>query len=246
MKILTPEPIKKMSKIKLITFDLDDTFWDIKSTIINAEMNSRKWSEDKIGRKIEWGTFEDFMKIRSELVNNDPSLEYDLGMLRKKTIAFHVKKFFKNSKDLNKFIEDAYNFFLRERHKVTFYDNVIEVLEELSSKYRLGVLTNGNADVNKLGIGHLFDFSISSMDVKSNKPDQAHFVKARELSQVDFNETLHVGDHPLNDVLGARELGINTMWFNLNNLNWDIDNNPPIQFTKWSQFKDLLESSYGK
>ena len=51
MKTHTQEPIKKMSKIKLITFDLDDTFWDIKSTIINAEMNSRKWSEDKIGEK---------------------------------------------------------------------------------------------------------------------------------------------------------------------------------------------------
>ena len=92
MKILTPEPIKKMPKIKLITFDLDDTFWDIRSTIINAEMNSRKWSEDKIGEKIEWGTFEDFMKIRSELVKEDPSLEYDLGMLRKKTIKMKFKR----------------------------------------------------------------------------------------------------------------------------------------------------------
>ena len=55
MKTHTQEPIKKMSKIQLITFDLDDTFWDIKSTIINAEMNSRKWSEDRIGEKIEWG-----------------------------------------------------------------------------------------------------------------------------------------------------------------------------------------------
>ena len=244
MKILTPEPIKKMSKIKLITFDLDDTFWDIRSTIINAEINSRKWSEDKIGEKIEWGTFEDFMKIRSELVKEDSSLEYDLGMLRKKTIAYHVKKFFQDTNDLNEFIEDAYNFFLGERHKVTFYDGVIEVLEELSSKYRLGVLTNGNADVNKLGIGNLFDFSISSMDVKSNKPNQAHFVKASELSQVAFKDTLHVGDHPVNDILGARELGINTIWFNLNNTNWDIDNNPPIEFTKWSQFINLLENSY--
>ena len=76
MKILPPEPIKKMSKIKLITFDLDDTFWYIKSTIINAEMNSRKSSEDKIGRKIEWGTFQDFIKIITELVKKDPSLEY--------------------------------------------------------------------------------------------------------------------------------------------------------------------------
>ena len=244
MKIHTPERIKKMSEINLITFDLDDTFWDIRSTIINAENNSRKWAEDRIGKKIEWGTFEDFMKIRSELVKKDPSLEYDLGMLRKKTIAHHTKKFFKETKDLNEFIEDAYFFFLEQRHKVTFYDDVIAVLEELSAEYKLGVLTNGNADVNKLGIGHLFDFSISSMDVKSNKPDRAHFVKAHELSQVDFKNTLHVGDHPVNDIVGARELGINTMWFNLNNLNWEIDESPPIQFNKWSQFINLVKKSY--
>ena len=235
-----------MSKIELITFDLDDTFWDIRSTIINAENNSRKWAEDRIGEKIEWGTFEDFMKVRSELVKKDPSLEYDLGMLRKKTIAYHTKKYFKDTKDLNKFIEEAYSFFLGERHKVTFYDDVVIVLEELSSKYKLGVLTNGNADVNKLGIGHLFDFSISSIDVKSNKPDQAHFVKARELSQVNFKNTLHVGDHPVNDILGARKLGINTIWFNLNHLNWDIDESPPIQFNQWSQFINLVQKSYDK
>ena len=245
MKTLIQEHIKRMSKIELITFDLDDTFWDIRSTIVNAEMNSRQWSEDRIGEKIEWGTFEDFMKIRSELVKKDLSLEYDLGMLRKKTIAHHTKKFFKNTKDFNEFIEDAYIFFLGERHKVTFYDDVVLVLEELCSEYKLGVLTNGNADVNKLGIGHLFDFSISSMDVKSNKPDKAHFVKAHELSQVDFKNTLHVGDHPVNDILGARNLGINTMWFNLNNLNWEIDDNPPIQFNKWSEFHDLIKNNYG-
>ena len=67
-----------MSKIKLITFDLDDTFWDIKSTIINAEKNSRKWIEDKIEKKIEWGAFDDFLKIRNDLIKEDPSLDYDL------------------------------------------------------------------------------------------------------------------------------------------------------------------------
>ena len=107
------------------------------------------------------------------------------------------------------------------------------------------MLTNGNADVNKLGIGHLFDFSISSIDVKSNKPDQGHFCRAREISQVNFEDTLHVGDHPINDVLGARKLGINTLWFNLNDANWDLDENPPIQFKKWSEFTDILEKNYG-
>ena len=84
------------------------------------------------------------------------------------------------------------------------------------------------------------------MDVRSNKPDKGHFVKARKLSQVDFKNTLHVGDHPVNDVLGARDLGINAIWFNQSNLDWDIDENPPIQFNKWSQFIDLVENNYGK
>ena len=175
----------------------------------------------------------------------DPSLEYDLGMLRKKTIAHHTKKYFKNRNDFDDFIEEAYKFFLGERHKVTFYEGVVKALEELSSQYKLGVLTNGNADVNKLNIGHLFNFSISSMDVKSNKPNKYHFLRARELSQINFENTLHVGDHPVNDVLGARDLGINTMWFNLNGVEWELDDNPPIQFKQWSEFIDLMEKNYG-
>ena len=245
MKILTRAPTKKMSRIQLITFDLDDTFWDIRNTIINAEKNSRKWTEDRIGEKIDWGTFEDFMEIRCELIKEDPSLEYDLGMLRKKTIAYHTNKYFKNKNNFDDFVEEAYKFFLKERHKVTFYEGVVKALEELSSQYKLGVLTNGNADVNKLNIGHLFNFSISSMDVKSNKPNKHHFLRARELSQINFENTLHVGDHPVNDVLGARELGINTMWFNLNGVKWELDDNPPIQFKQWSEFIDLMEKNYG-
>ncbi len=234
-----------MSKIKLITFDLDDTFWDIKNTIIRAEKNSRKWVEKKIGEEIDWGTFEDFIKIRNNLIKKDSSLEYDLGLLRKKIIAHHTKKYFKNKNDLNIFIDNAFEYFLKERHKITFYDDVQSVLEELSRKYKLGVLTNGNADINKLEIGHMFDFSISSIDVKSNKPEQNHFLKAQELSKVDFENTLHVGDHPINDILGARKLGIEVMWFNLKKIDWVIDANPPIQFTKWSEFIEIFEINHG-
>ena len=83
------------------------------------------------------------------------------------------------------------------------------------------------------------------MDVKSNKPNKGHFIKARELSRVDFQNTLHVGDDPINDIVGARNLGINTIWFNLNNLNWDVDENPPIEFNKWSKFINLVKNNYG-
>ena len=143
-------------------------------------------------------------------------------------------------------VDEAYEFFLGERHKVVFYEEVVEVLEDLSSQFALGVLTNGNADVNKLGIGNLFDFSIASTDVMSNKPNPAHFVRAQEISGIDFQSTLHIGDDAVNDIKGARDLGINTMWFNSQNLTWDIDDNPPIEFNHWSEFKNLLSLHHGQ
>ncbi len=38
-------------KIKMITFDLDDTLWDNRPTILKAEIDTRNWIEDKVGKK---------------------------------------------------------------------------------------------------------------------------------------------------------------------------------------------------
>ena len=49
-------------KIKMITFDLDDTLWDNRPTIIKAEIDTRKWIEEQVG-KVEWGDFNDFLEL---------------------------------------------------------------------------------------------------------------------------------------------------------------------------------------
>ena len=43
-----------MRDIKLITFDLDDTFWDIGPPIIKAEKETRHWLNEKVPG-INWG-----------------------------------------------------------------------------------------------------------------------------------------------------------------------------------------------
>ena len=40
------------AKIKAITFDLDDTFWDIGPVIINAEIKTREWIESSLDEEI--------------------------------------------------------------------------------------------------------------------------------------------------------------------------------------------------
>ena len=74
---------KKM--LKLITFDLDDTLWDVRPTLINAEKKTREFIETKLG-KLEWGSWEEFKEIRKTLIKTDASYEYDVGKLRKKLL----------------------------------------------------------------------------------------------------------------------------------------------------------------
>ena len=61
-------------KYKLITLDLDDTFWDIAPVIIKAEKDTRAWLRKTVG-EIEWGSMSDFMGIREDLIKAMPSLD---------------------------------------------------------------------------------------------------------------------------------------------------------------------------
>ena len=72
---------KMIKKIKMITFDLDDTLWDNKPTITNAEIETRKWIEDRVG-KINWGDLNDFLILREDLIKKDPSIAWDISKLR--------------------------------------------------------------------------------------------------------------------------------------------------------------------
>ena len=231
-----------MSKVQLITFDLDDTFWDIGPVIINAEMTTRKWLEEKVG-EIEWGTLQSFLELRNQLAKNDESLNWDLGKLRREIFRVKLSPIISNSKELENLVNQAFDFFLNKRHEVVFYDGVIDALEALSKEYELGVLTNGNADIKRLGIDKYFNFSISSADVKSNKPEEGHFKKALSNSKLLPQEVIHVGDHQINDVTGALNAGMHAVWFNKDVAEWAQNYNQPTTFSDWYNYQKIEELS---
>ena len=69
MKKRTQEHYQMTNKsIKVITFDLDDTFWDITPVIIRAEVETRKWIEQQLDSDIEWGNLEEFINLRKRLI----------------------------------------------------------------------------------------------------------------------------------------------------------------------------------
>jgi putative hydrolase of the HAD superfamily len=228
-------------KYKLITFDLDDTFWNIAPVIIKAEKDTRAWLRKTVG-EIEWGSMSDFMGIREDLIKVMPSLEWDIGLLRKEIYKQKLKNIVPNESERNELINTAYSMFLEKRHEVIFYDGVYDAIEKLSKKYYLGILTNGNADIFKYDIGRFFDFSISSFDVQDNKPNKPHFESAKnKYENISYEEIIHIGDHQINDVYGAYQLGMKAIWFNNMNNEWDQSFDKPDEFSHWNDCTKLIE-----
>ena len=95
------------------------------------------------------------------------------------------------------------------------------VIEQLARHYRIGALTNGNADIYKTDAGDYFDFAFLAEDVGASKPALALFRAAIERAGVAAAAIAHVGDSPAHDVAGAREAGMKTVWFNPGAEPWD-------------------------
>ena len=234
-----------MSKqIRMITFDLDDTLWDNVPTITKAEIETRKWIENKVG-KIDWGDLNDFLNLREELIKKDESIKWDISKLRKEIFRrklAHITP----EKYRNKLVEDAFAVFISRRHEVKLFDGVEIALKQLSKNFLLGVLTNGNADIFRFNIGKYFSFSVSSLEAKNSKPNRAHFDKAIEIMEnIKFDEILHIGDHQVNDILAAYDLGIESLWFNNNESTWDQNFPKPDEFSSWEHLPEIVNNKYG-
>jgi HAD superfamily hydrolase (TIGR01549 family) len=231
------------NEIKMITFDLDDTLWDNKPTITNAEIKTRKWIEEKVGA-IEWGDLNDFLQLREALIRKDKSIAWDISKLRIEIFKEKIKGLVSND-EITKLAEEAFSYFLKKRHEIELFPGVEDALKALSENYMLGVLTNGNADIYKLSIGKYFEFSISSLEAQNSKPNKSHFELAKShLPNLKYNEMLHIGDHQINDILGAHTLGIEVLWFNNTRAMWEQDFEKPDQFYDWQNLAKIIEEKY--
>ena len=206
--------------IKAVTFDLDDTLWPLYDVIMNSHKLSNDWLINKHPqmKEILFSTKEREMWQR--LIKAEPSLANRLSELRKKVIETLLVE---NGVEISSASIDsdkAFKIFLDERHKVTYFENVLEVLASLKQVYQLGVLTNGNASIETLGIDHLFDFYLNAEMVNDSKPGAKMFEEAVSITNLKPNEICHVGDHPVNDVEGALNVGFKAIWLNALDNSW--------------------------
>ncbi len=213
-----------LDNIDIIAFDLDDTLWPCMPTIEYAEETLYQWLAQNFPRITDRHSPEDMISIRQQFMLQDERFSVDLTLLRCEFLKQLARE---AGYDSNTVSEDGFEVFYEARQQVSFYDDVLPCLQRLQSRYRLGAISNGNANVDKVGLGHLIEHSVSASELKVAKPDKLIFHDLVERFGVPANRVLYVGDHPEYDVVGPQNAGLQAIWINRENNVWPEHLQPP-------------------
>jgi len=228
--------------IKAISFDLDDTLWPIMPTILNAERKTNSWIKDNYPGAALLMNTKDIFAIRDKLVSKNPNLVNQLSELRRLSFVELGLLAGYSREDAETMAIKSFKIFFTARNEVKLYEGVEETLEELKKEYSLGVITNGNADLEKIGIDHYFNFSFSSSDLNASKPDPVMFEAATKHTGLDAHEICHVGDHPINDVKASLDFGMKSIWYNGNKSEWPLSDIQVLEVKYWSDLKEAVQT----
>lgn len=203
-----------MHRIKAILFDIDDTLYDLsipfkeafreffpgeEMDLEGAFLASRKYSDRIYGPLFKRGDFQEEMYI------------YRLGN------AF---------RDYGKIIDGAtalqfQSVYEKHQHNIRMTGEMEGLLEKLSKKTTLGIITNGPSEhqrdkVRALGLERWIPMERIwiSGDLGIGKPHKEIFAAAQDKLGLKPEEICFVGDAYGHDILGARGAGWKAVWFN--------------------------------
>lgn len=200
-----------LTTIKAITLDLDDTLWPIWPAIGRAEQALDGWLSRRAPMTAAlFSNPAARQEIREQVVRSRPELKHNLSAIRREAIRLAL---YRSGED-PLLAEPAFDVFFDERNRVTLFEDAVLALEFLSSRFPLVAVSNGNADIKRIGIDGYFRASISAQQFGVGKPDPRIFHAAAGAVEVAPAQVLHVGDDATLDVLGALNCGMQAVWVN--------------------------------
>jgi putative hydrolase of the HAD superfamily len=175
-------------------------------------------------------------RLREEVILGQPELRHHLSAIRTEMIrrALAVSR-----EDLG-LADPAYAVFFEARQQVQLFDDAAPALGFLAQRYPIVALSNGNADVDRIGLGHFFRAAISAESFGVGKPDPAIFEAGAAAAGVAAHEVLHIGDDASLDVLGALACGMQTVWVNREDHLWPHPQQPHETVSNLHELTELL------
>lgn len=192
---------KRLESVRLIAFDLDNTLYDEGTYFASAL--------DRIAPRVAGLSGGDSRAVRSRF-------EEILASEGKHYHHLFDDVLVEQGLSVSEHLRDLLSEFSAVTGGIELFRGVAEMLSELKSRYKLGLITSGREAVqaNKislLGLESSFDQVIFSSTLPENKPGQMPFRMLCEGLAVAPEAAVYLGDNPLFDFKGSGEIGMTTI-----------------------------------
>ena len=206
-----------------LTLDLDDTLWPVQPALERADQAVDTWLHEHYPRVAAAWPIAAMRALRARIAEERRDLAHDFTTQRQLT----MQQAFAASGIHDAPLDTLWEIYFAERNRVDLYADSLDALRRIARRVPLASLTNGNADLRRIGLHTHFACHVCARDIGFAKPDPRIFLAAAaQLGTVPAN-ILHVGDDPLLDVLGARQAGLRTAWINRRGEAWPTALGPP-------------------
>ena len=227
---------------KHIFFDLDNTLWDF-------ENNSKKTifeliQEFKLSEKcrcLPAAFYKTYLLVNEDLWALYRKNAITKEQLRSSRFTNTMLYFGHDDQKLGLLLEE--NYILRSPQQKGLVEGTIEILEYLSTKYQLHIITNGFKEIQHIKIENCnlkkyFKNIFISEEIGCNKPNQGIFEFALNHLSALKSETIMIGDDWDADILGAQQFGMSSIYFSRKPN--DIENKLVPQINNLLQLKEML------
>ena len=210
---------RRWQPVAAISFDLDDTLYDNGPAIARAEqwMLSHLRSEYLATAMLDKPRW---LELKRNLLLARPELSQDVSLARQHGIREAMVQGGMAASRAEQEAERVFAAFLAERSKIEVSEATHALLARLAERYPLAVITNGNLDLVQAGLADYFTLVCKAGAGARMKPAPDMFVQVQEALGLTPGRILHVGDHPVTDVLGARLHGFRAAWLNESGQSW--------------------------
>lgn len=209
-----------LKKYKYLLIDVDDTLLDFKKAEYNAFL--MLLNDYNIEYKDEY--YEVYKTENHRLWH-----EYELGNIKRNEIfdnrMIPLFEFLNIDDDP---VKASYRFLTYLSKGSYLIGNTYKKLEELSQKYTLIIITNGEPSVqyprlDEADIKKFFKYIFVSEEIGHSKPNKDFFDYIEEnVEGFNKEESIVIGDSLTSDILGAINSGIDACWFNPSGKSTDL------------------------
>jgi len=226
--------------VRAITLDLDDTLWPFAPIGERIERVLDAWMREHSPATALRFPAAQMRALRDRVFAENAHLAHDLGALRRLTLEAALRE----SGGDPALADAAYEAFYDARNQVECYPDAIGALERIAARVPVAALTNGNADLERIGLAHHFRFALHSREHGAAKPEASIFHAACARLDCAPGEVLHVGDHIEMDVLGAARAGLRSCWIDREARDWPHEDiRPDLHFGSLAALADWLDAA---